>query len=692
MSIKKTIITTIVALALVAVVAPGVTQAATVAELLAQIQALTAQVNGLSGAGACSGVTFTRDLAVGSTGSDVKCLQTILNRSVTTQVAVTGAGSPGAETTYFGAKTLAAVQKYQAAQGLTVANVVGSLTRASLNAAIGGTVGANLPAGCTSTAGYSSTTGVSCSTSAGNLPAGCTSTFGYSSTTGASCSVSAGNLPAGCTSTAGFSTTTGASCSTGMSSGAATEGFITISSLAAAPASNANITTVSNIPVLGVNIKAVNSNETVGSVKLQLAVTKSGNAEHPATLIQKLYVYDGGTQLASFPVTTDSVIKTGSDYYMILSGLNFGIPAGQTKALTISADFNAGLETNRVLTVNLYGDDAVRGTDSLGINSTAPGSGFTSTRVYTIKYASVGASTLTVTANTGTPISTSVNVDTTNGATDVPMWVFNTKSVTGASKITDLEFTVTGTDADTLDKVDAIKLYDGSTLLGSVSLVGTTASRTATFTDLAISVAKDATKSLLVKADIASDLTSGGASSEDFVEVNLAPANVTYEEPDLSSTTASGSTVVGKRMYLFDNQAVVVTFVSGASTYTVPTVSTDGYTTGVITIKVKADGGLMTKPVAGDFTVDSYTDGISNGAVSSKNVTVTPNTDVPDGSEATVVINVSETLANTGSGFVNFKLGNDTSTGMYWELDSGATSATQFWGLEDFKTPASNAQ
>lgn len=178
MSIKRTIITTIVALALVAVVAPVASaQTTTIAQLMAQIAALQAQLTGLSGTqtagtsgtGACTGITFTRNMTVGATGSDVKCLQQILNQSASTQVSVTGAGSPGNETSYFGGLTLVAVKKYQAANGLTPAAQVGPLTRAKLNAALGGLVtttpvNTTLPAGCTSTSGFSPTTGASCAT------------------------------------------------------------------------------------------------------------------------------------------------------------------------------------------------------------------------------------------------------------------------------------------------------------------------------------------------------------------------------------------------------------------------------------------------------------------------------------------------------------------------------------------------
>jgi len=145
MSIKRTIIATVAVVASVAMVAPSFAGADTISDLMAQIAALQAQLVALqgqsaapAGTGLCAGVTFTRNLTVGSTGSDVKCLQTLLNQSATTKVASTGAGSPGSETTYFGSLTLAAVKVYQAEHGWTPANQVGPLTRQALNAQLAG--------------------------------------------------------------------------------------------------------------------------------------------------------------------------------------------------------------------------------------------------------------------------------------------------------------------------------------------------------------------------------------------------------------------------------------------------------------------------------------------------------------------------------------------------------------------------
>jgi len=146
MSIKRTIITTVAVLALVVAIAPGVAQGVTIDELLAQIAQLQAQLTalqgttGTTGTGACAGVSFTRNLTVGSTGSDVKCLQVLLNANGF-QVSATGAGSPGMETTYFGSKTLVAVRAFQVSKGWTPANQAGPMTRAALNALIGTTGG-----------------------------------------------------------------------------------------------------------------------------------------------------------------------------------------------------------------------------------------------------------------------------------------------------------------------------------------------------------------------------------------------------------------------------------------------------------------------------------------------------------------------------------------------------------------------
>ena len=60
-----------------------------------------------------SGFSFTRNLKLNMTGEDVKYLQILLNRDSETRVSVTGPGSPGQESNFYGVKTFYAVEKFQ---------------------------------------------------------------------------------------------------------------------------------------------------------------------------------------------------------------------------------------------------------------------------------------------------------------------------------------------------------------------------------------------------------------------------------------------------------------------------------------------------------------------------------------------------------------------------------------------------
>lgn len=77
---------------------------------------------------------FKTNLTVGSLGSEVKMLQEFLNARGYT-ITNSGAGSPGNETTKFGALTKAALIKYQKAKGISpAAGYFGPKTRAAVEA------------------------------------------------------------------------------------------------------------------------------------------------------------------------------------------------------------------------------------------------------------------------------------------------------------------------------------------------------------------------------------------------------------------------------------------------------------------------------------------------------------------------------------------------------------------------------
>ena len=156
-SIAKKIIATVTMLTCVGMLVPGGTAGATtLAELQALIESLTQQLAAATASLAtlqgtsttegtftgCTITSFDRNLTLTSSGADVKCLQIILNSDASTQVAASGVGSAGNESTYFGPLTKAAVIKFQnkyASSILTPVGLssgtgyVGSSTRAKLN-------------------------------------------------------------------------------------------------------------------------------------------------------------------------------------------------------------------------------------------------------------------------------------------------------------------------------------------------------------------------------------------------------------------------------------------------------------------------------------------------------------------------------------------------------------------------------
>ncbi len=92
---------------------------------------------------AASAVVFGRTLRLGDRGGDVLVLQQLLNQKLRSPIALSGPGSPGHETDFFGKATAAAVVRFQEqyrAKILTPAGlakgtgVFGSLTQAQLAA------------------------------------------------------------------------------------------------------------------------------------------------------------------------------------------------------------------------------------------------------------------------------------------------------------------------------------------------------------------------------------------------------------------------------------------------------------------------------------------------------------------------------------------------------------------------------
>jgi len=454
--------------------------AVTIAELQAQINALMAQLAALQGSAAVStgGASITSDLTVGSTGAQVVTLQSAL-------VAQGHLVMPaGVAMGYFGSLTKAAVAKWQAANGVAPAvGYFGPISRAKFNASAG--------AGAT-----------------GTVP---------------------GATVGGTTSTGGAITTPGA------------EGTITVS-VNPSPASGTKLYENDDMrAVMGIKIEAKGSDMRVERVKLDMDATTSGNADNDfyRKIAGKIYAMDGSTVLGSMDLNANTVVKDGSDYFITIAGLNLVVPKNTIKVLTIALDaMNTWDSTfdndNWTLGVPV---DGVRSIDGANVNQYGPATAFT--REFSSAADLVDSATVTVSLNSSTPETQQIicESNTDNDECDLlELAKFDFKAEKDNVTITDLVVDLVRGGAQIATTTTAY-IYDGSTLVGSASVAGTSGTVSgATFTDIDWVVSKDTTKVLSLKVDVRD-----ASVQADTYAADIDTTDVTAENSAGASITEAGS-------------------------------------------------------------------------------------------------------------------------------------------------------
>jgi len=405
---------------LAAVAVPA--SADTISDLLAQIAALTAQVNALQGGTTTTtqlgGYQFTSDLTIGSTGAFVTTLQDVL-------VAQGHLVMPaGVAKGYFGPLTQAAVAKWQAANGISPAvGYFGPISRAKMNASsvtTGGTTG-----GTTTTAGCN-----------------------------------AGDL---------FSSTTGAACTTGgtLQGGA---GFITVTQTSTDVEDE--VLTGETGKVLGFKVQASGSDVNVSNVRVKFtAAVDSGASDRLTSYADEIVIFADGEEVGA--LDTDDFVRDSSGVYSANIPVSHTVKMGSGDKVTFHVGFRAvsSIDSDDDGSTNdwtaLY--VSLRFEDATGVVISDSTTGISNGGVYVERVSSSSDVKLRMAAGSNNPTAQNVKV-TTSGTTDVTLAEFTLKAEGSAMYFDQLKAstTITGT-TNVSDIASDFYLMRGSSKLAEVA-------------------------------------------------------------------------------------------------------------------------------------------------------------------------------------------------------------------------------
>ena len=417
--------------------------------------------------------------------------------------------------------------------------------------------------------------------------------------------------------------------------------------------------------------------------------------------VSEITVSDGTTS-KTIAVTQSNTteITVGSDYMVRVDGLNILAPKDTTKTLTVTVKAVSslpGTETSTAVTLT-FGANSVRGTDGAGLNQIAPNSS-AGTRTFTVESASDAA--LEITANAGNPKEQVILVNSTAETTGVILAVIDVKAKNNDAILRTVKFQDIDIDTDASGTISVAYLYEGNTLLSSTSSLA--AAATSTFANVNLTIPKDTTKTLTLKADLrkASGNYAEGATSTIVVRAT-ANGFSAEDATTFASVAVTGSNVAPGSAHFYTKAPKIVLANKTMTEVESGTASSSPQSWNAkFTLDITALGGDIYVPI---FGTDA-----SSGILAAKSVasttfttTYTSAADFGDSDNDTYVIRsgTTESFEVSGNiaacGTVSLELGTSsfvkmTTTDIKWGTTVGAaqiaTDNIWTWGLSGYASP-----
>lgn len=361
-------------------------------------------------------------------------------------------------------------------------------------------------------------------------------------------------------------------------------------------------------PIYGLNVEAKNSDIAVQRIKVNLgtntAIYNKGYS--------KLYVTVDGNTLASADLNSSTVVKEGSNYYITITGFNLVVPKNSKKQVVLKADVRPSIDSTDRTTLSSISisipANGVRGVDGAGIDQYSSSSALTG-RITTFSAELAETATLKVSLNSSSPKKTDLVAtagSNENEMDKVTVLVMDVKAEKDDVLLTDLTVEIDETSGSAAN-TPTLYIFDGSSELDNASVV-TSGDNYAIFSDVDITIPKDTTKTLTIKADVRSATSArtgytAAASSSDFTAENSKGDSVTVS----GSATGNeiGFTNVGAEVSLISKSITTngAPQTSGANNISTSTL------TATFNVKVKALGGDIYLGTAASTTYPFFEDG-----------------------------------------------------------------------------------